>query len=191
VLTRLRYDVVMKAITRRADPRIPPNGAYKATISRRIIRFWKGSAFPSGHALDAVFRATVFAEVQESQSGPYVAYTLATAIKILAQTTGSHFPSDDSSAPPQVSRLRNLTCFATKVAELLLLLDGAAAICFSVPRHNLLEISVEKAEAAAAEKRGGATTQIELCAQLRLGGLRPSEGLMQMARTKLALPMLR
>jgi len=57
-----------------------------------------------------------------------------------------------------------------------------------VPRTILLEISVETAEAAAAAERGGAQ-RIELCAQLRLGGLTPSEGLMQMARAKVALPI--
>jgi len=57
-----------------------------------------------------------------------------------------------------------------------------------VPRTILLEISVETAEAAAAAERGGAQ-RIELCAQLRLGGLTPSEGLMQMARAKVAVPI--
>jgi copper homeostasis protein len=57
-----------------------------------------------------------------------------------------------------------------------------------VPRTILLEISVETAEAAAAAERGGAQ-RIELCAQLRLGGLTPSEGLMRMARAKVALPI--
>jgi copper homeostasis protein len=57
-----------------------------------------------------------------------------------------------------------------------------------VPRTILLEISVETAEAAAAAERGGAQ-RIELCAQLRLGGLTPSEGLMQMARANVALPI--
>jgi len=57
-----------------------------------------------------------------------------------------------------------------------------------VPRTILLEISVETAEAAAAAERGGAQ-RIELCAKLRLGGLTPSEGLMQMARAKVAVPI--
>jgi len=57
-----------------------------------------------------------------------------------------------------------------------------------VPRTTLLEISVETAEAAAAAERGGAQ-RIELCAQLRLGGLTPSEDLMQMARERVALPI--
>jgi len=57
-----------------------------------------------------------------------------------------------------------------------------------VPRTLLLEISVETAEAAAAAERGGAQ-RIELCAKLRLGGLTPSEGLMQMARAKVAVPI--
>jgi copper homeostasis protein len=57
-----------------------------------------------------------------------------------------------------------------------------------VPRTILLEISVETAEAAIAAERGGAQ-RIELCAQLRLGGLTPSEGLMRMARERVALPL--
>jgi copper homeostasis protein len=57
-----------------------------------------------------------------------------------------------------------------------------------VPRTILLEISVETAEAAAAAERGGAQ-RIELCAQLRLGGLTPSEGLMQIARARVTLPI--
>ncbi len=57
-----------------------------------------------------------------------------------------------------------------------------------MPRTILLEISVETAEAAAAAERGGAQ-RIELCAQLRLGGLTPSEGLMQMARERVTLPI--
>jgi copper homeostasis protein len=57
-----------------------------------------------------------------------------------------------------------------------------------VPRTILLEISVETAEAAAAAERGGAQ-RIELCTQLRLGGLTPSESLMQMARAKVAVPI--
>ncbi len=57
-----------------------------------------------------------------------------------------------------------------------------------MPRTTLLEISVETAEAAAAAERGGAQ-RIELCAQLRLGGLTPSEDLMQMARANVALPI--
>ena len=57
-----------------------------------------------------------------------------------------------------------------------------------MPRTILLEISVETAEAAAAAERGGAQ-RIELCTQLRLGGLTPSESLMQMARAKVAVPI--
>jgi len=59
--------------------------------------------------------ATVFAERYKRHKWvPYVAYTLATAISFSRISTGSHFPRTFSSAQPQVSRLRNLTCFATK-----------------------------------------------------------------------------
>lgn len=45
----------------------------------------------------------------------------------------------------------------------------------------VLEISVETAEAAVAAERGGAH-RIELCAQLRVGGLTPGEDLMRRVR---------
>jgi copper homeostasis protein len=57
-----------------------------------------------------------------------------------------------------------------------------------VPRPITLEISVETLEAAVAAERGGAR-RIELCAELRLGGLTPSEDLMRMARKKVRLPI--
>jgi copper homeostasis protein len=52
----------------------------------------------------------------------------------------------------------------------------------------LLEISVETAEAAVAAERGGAR-RIELCAELRLGGLTPGEELMRQAREQVRLPI--
>ena len=52
----------------------------------------------------------------------------------------------------------------------------------------LLEISVETAEAAVAAERGGAQ-RIELCADLRLGGLTPGEELMGQAREQARLPI--
>jgi copper homeostasis protein len=60
--------------------------------------------------------------------------------------------------------------------------------CFFVPSPILLEISVETPEAAAAAERGGAQ-RIELCAELRVGGLAPSEDLMRTARAKVKLPI--
>jgi copper homeostasis protein len=57
-----------------------------------------------------------------------------------------------------------------------------------VPSPILLEISAETPEAAAAAERGGAQ-RIELCAELRLGGLAPSEDLMRTARAKVKLPI--
>jgi copper homeostasis protein len=47
---------------------------------------------------------------------------------------------------------------------------------------------VETPEAAVAAERGGAH-RIELCAELRLGGLTPSEELMRMARARVKLPI--
>jgi copper homeostasis protein len=52
----------------------------------------------------------------------------------------------------------------------------------------LLEISVESAAAAVAAERGGAH-RIELCADLRLGGLTPSEDLMRLVRESVRLPI--
>jgi copper homeostasis protein len=51
-----------------------------------------------------------------------------------------------------------------------------------------LEISAETPQAAVAAERGGAQ-RIELCAELRVGGLTPSEDLMRMARKKVKLPI--
>src|SRR5260370_41590624 len=58
----------------------------------------------------------------------------------------------------------------------------------SVPSALTLEISVEPSQAAVAAERGGAQ-RIELCAELRVGGLTPSEDLMQMARKKVKVPI--
>ena len=52
----------------------------------------------------------------------------------------------------------------------------------------LLEISVESVAAAVAAERGGAN-RIELCADLRLGGLTPPEELMRAVRAAVSLPI--
>lgn len=52
----------------------------------------------------------------------------------------------------------------------------------------LLEISVESAAAAIAAERGGAQ-RIELCAQLQVDGLTPSEKLMQLVRESVHVPI--
>jgi copper homeostasis protein len=57
-----------------------------------------------------------------------------------------------------------------------------------VPSPILLEVSVETLEGAVAAERGGAQ-RIELCAELRLGGLTPGEELMRLARAKVELPI--
>jgi copper homeostasis protein len=64
---------------------------------------------------------------------------------------------------------------------------GLLFCCF-VPSPITLEISVETLEAALAAERGGAH-RIELCAELRLGGLTPSEELMRLARSMVKLPI--
>jgi len=52
----------------------------------------------------------------------------------------------------------------------------------------LLEISVETAGAAVAAERGGAQ-RVELCTQLRLGGLTPGEELMGFVRASVRVPI--
>jgi copper homeostasis protein len=52
----------------------------------------------------------------------------------------------------------------------------------------LLEITVESVDAALAAERGGAD-RIELCADLRCGGLTPTPGAMRNARATLRLPI--
>ena len=64
-------------------------------------------------------------------------------------------------------------------------MQGLLLYC-SVASPYLLEISVETAEAAVAAERGGAQ-RIELCAELRLGGLTPGEELMRQAREQVRL----
>jgi copper homeostasis protein len=58
----------------------------------------------------------------------------------------------------------------------------------SVAGRYLLEISVENPEAAAAAERGGAD-RIELCSELALGGLTPSEALMIETRARVQIPI--
>jgi copper homeostasis protein len=57
-----------------------------------------------------------------------------------------------------------------------------------VANSLLLEISVETAEAAVAAERGGAQ-RIELCVQLRVGGLTPGEELMRVVRKSVRVPI--
>jgi copper homeostasis protein len=53
---------------------------------------------------------------------------------------------------------------------------------------RVLEISVENAERAMAAERGGAT-RIELCAELRVGGVTPGVGLMLKVRERVRVPI--
>jgi copper homeostasis protein len=57
-----------------------------------------------------------------------------------------------------------------------------------VAGRHLLEISVESAEAAAAAERGGAD-RIELCSELAVGGLTPSEASMTKTRATVQIPI--
>jgi copper homeostasis protein len=53
---------------------------------------------------------------------------------------------------------------------------------------TLLEISAETSEAAAAAERGGAR-RVELCAELRVGGLTPGQELMRRVRQMVRVPI--
>ena len=53
---------------------------------------------------------------------------------------------------------------------------------------RILEISVENAERAVAAERGGAS-RIELCAELRVGGVTPGVGLMLKVRERVHVPV--
>jgi copper homeostasis protein len=57
-----------------------------------------------------------------------------------------------------------------------------------VAKRFILEISVQTVEAAQAAERGGAD-RIELCADLAVGGLTPSQELLQSVRRKIQIPI--
>jgi copper homeostasis protein len=57
-----------------------------------------------------------------------------------------------------------------------------------VKKSALLEISLETAENAAAAERGGAD-RIELCSATAVGGLTPSESLMEATRARVKIPI--
>src|SRR5579885_2808199 len=66
--------------------------------------------------------------------------------------------------------------------------NGKLRYLFRMKRKYLLEISVESANAAAAAVRGGAD-RLELCANLRAGGVTPGAELMKAARQRVSVPV--
>jgi membrane-associated phospholipid phosphatase len=89
-------DLVMKAITRRKRPSdIPPGGSYNDTFFAGSKSPFKGSSFPSGHAVGAFSVATIVANRYHNHRwAPYLLYGFATAISFSRVTTRAHFPSD-------------------------------------------------------------------------------------------------
>jgi membrane-associated phospholipid phosphatase len=89
-------DLVMKAITRRKRPSdIPPGGSYNDTFFAGSKSPFKGSSFPSGHAVGAFSVATIVASRYHNHRwAPYLLYGFATAISFSRVTTRAHFPSD-------------------------------------------------------------------------------------------------
>lgn len=89
-------DLVMKAITRRKRPSdIPPGGSYNDTFFSGGKSPFKGSSFPSGHAVGAFSVATIVASRYHNHRwAPYLLYGFATAVSFSRITTRAHFPSD-------------------------------------------------------------------------------------------------
>ena len=89
-------DLVMKAITRRKRPSdIPPGGSYNDTFFSGSKSPFKGSSFPSGHAVGAFSVATIMANRYHNHRwAPVLLYGFATAVSFSRITTRAHFPSD-------------------------------------------------------------------------------------------------
>ncbi len=89
-------DLVMKAITRRKRPSdVPPGGSYNDTFFSGNKSPFKGSSFPSGHAVGAFSVATIVASRYHNHRwAPFLLYGFATAVSFSRVTTRAHFPSD-------------------------------------------------------------------------------------------------
>jgi len=89
-------DLVIKAITRRERPSdIPLNTPFTDTFFSGNKSPFKGSSFPSGHAVGAFSVATVVAErYHRHRWVPWAVYGFATAVGMSRITTLAHFPSD-------------------------------------------------------------------------------------------------
>lgn len=89
-------DLVIKAITRRQRPiDVAPTGSYHNTFFAGGKSPFKGSSFPSGHAIGAFSVATVIAKRYRNHKWvPWLAYGFATTVGLSRISTLSHFPSD-------------------------------------------------------------------------------------------------
>lgn len=89
-------DLGLKAITRRKRPSdVPTGGSFNGTFFNGGKSPFKGSAFPSGHAVGAFSVATVVASRYRTHRWvPWVMYGMATAVGLSRVTTSAHFPSD-------------------------------------------------------------------------------------------------
>ncbi len=89
-------DLVIKAITRRQRPiDVAPTGSFHNTFFAGGKSPFKGSSFPSGHAIGAFSVATVIAKRYRNHKWvPWLAYGFATAVSYSRVSTLAHFPSD-------------------------------------------------------------------------------------------------
>ena len=89
-------DLVIKAITRRQRPiDVAATGDFHNTFFAGGKSPFKGSSFPSGHAIGAFSVATVIAKRYRNHKWvPWLAYGFATTVSLSRVSTLSHFPSD-------------------------------------------------------------------------------------------------
>ncbi len=89
-------DLVIKAITRRQRPiDVAATGSFHDTFFAGGKSPFKGSSFPSGHAIGAFSVATVIAKRYRNHKWvPWLAYGFATTVSLSRVSTLSHFPSD-------------------------------------------------------------------------------------------------
>jgi membrane-associated phospholipid phosphatase len=89
-------DLGIKAVTRRERPSdVLPTGRFNDTFFSGGKSPFKGSSFPSGHAVGVFSVATTVAQrYRRHKWVPVLAYGFATAISASRITTLSHFPSD-------------------------------------------------------------------------------------------------
>jgi membrane-associated phospholipid phosphatase len=89
-------DLALKAVTRRKRPSDVPAGTpFNDTFFSGGKSPFKGSSFPSGHAIGAFSVATVIAHrYSQHRWVPWAAYGLATAVSLSRISTSAHFPSD-------------------------------------------------------------------------------------------------